>query len=97
MRRVRVRRGRGWPSRLIELLGQGERLGPGALGQRRVEVFVGLAFDDQHAEAKPVVGLDERVVEVLAEPLRYFRNGQCRQLAAKPADFRVEGVTLVAS
>ena len=70
------------PRRLVELLRQSERFGPGALGQRGIEVFVSLAFDDQHAETKPVVRLDKRVVEVLAQSLRHFRNGQRRQLTA---------------
>ena len=41
--------------------------------------------------------MDEGVVEVLAEPLRYFRNGQCRKLTAQAAHFRVESVPLIAA
>ena len=69
------------PGRLIKLLRQGERLGPGTLGQRWVEVFVGFTFDDQHAQAKPFVATDQRLVEVFAQALRHLRNCQLRRSA----------------
>jgi hypothetical protein len=85
------------PGRLIELLCQGEHLGPGTLGQRWIEVFVGFTLDDQHAQAKPFVATDQRSVEVFAQALRHLRDCQLRQLAPQAVHFSVQGVPLITS
>ena len=63
------------PSGFTELLGQRKRLRPGALRQRRVQVLVCLAFDDQHAKPKPLVVLNERILKIIAQAFGDFRNG----------------------
>jgi hypothetical protein len=65
------------------------------LRQRWVQVLVRLAFDDQHAKPKPVVALNDRIVEVLAQTFGDFGNRQCGQLPPQSTHFSVESVSSV--
>ena len=85
------------PTGFTELLGQRKRLGPGALRQRRVQVLVRLAFDDQHAKPKPLVVLNDRIIEVSAETFGDFWNRQSWQLSTQSTDFSVESISPVAA
>ena len=85
------------PTGFTELLGQRKRLSPGALRQRRVQVLVCLAFDDQHAKPKSLVVLNERILKIIAKAFGDFRNGERGKLTAQSTHFRVESVPLVAA
>jgi hypothetical protein len=67
------------------------------LRQRRVQVLVRLAFDDQNAKPKALDVLDGRIVEVRTETFGDLWNCQCGKLSTQPADFSIESVSLVAA
>jgi hypothetical protein len=52
-----------------------------SLRERRIEIFVSLLFDDQRAEPKPLVALNERILRIIAKAFRHFRN-EGRKLTA---------------
>ena len=75
------------PSGFTEFLGERERLRPGALRQRWVEVLVSLALDDQHAKPKPLVALNQRVLKVVAQAFRdvwNWRGSEVDRAAGSP-------------
>jgi hypothetical protein len=65
--------------------------------QNRVKIFVCLAFDDEAAESNAIVGQEDRIVEVVGEALRHFRDGQARELAAESIDLGVQGIAAIAA
>jgi hypothetical protein len=67
------------------------------LRQRWIQVFVRLAFDDQHAKPKALVVLNDRIVEVRTETFGDLWNRERGQPSAQLAYFRVESVPLVAA
>src|SRR5690606_21167459 len=71
------------PRGITERLRERLRLPPGLLGERRVEILIRLALDDQDAEAKSLVGLDERIFQVFGQPGRRLRHCHSRQRAAE--------------
>ena len=85
------------PSGVAQSFRDRERFAPGLLGENRVKIFVCFALDDEATESNAIVGLEDRIVEVVGEALRHFRDGQARELAAESIDLGVQGIAAIAA